>query len=283
MESQYQPGVLGYPVFSNLDGLVSPDLMGFDVVPTADKAHSVEVILSGHFPSPFTSTADELKAINANHWNPSNSDFLDVGSHHGQVTMTTGLKDFLNEIEAAGGLTEVETISRLNLISHGTDEVHWDDGTVEKTGFIALTGSITGLDENGEVTDKTGAVSLSDGNEWDDSSSGISVANLASLRQKEPALVTKLRKKFAAGAEIYLFSCLSGAQPELVQAIADTFQVPTRGSTRAVWYGPTKTSPIDRNRTAHGSKTHPPPANTFKPGFKHMDSGLNVRKQPNKP
>ena len=76
-----------------------------------------------------------------------------------------------------------------------------------------------------------------------------------------------LSEKFAEGAQIFLFACHSGTDPELVQNIADVFQVEVNSFTEEVFVCPATDkikNTIDRNFTGIGGCA------SKAPGFAHL-------------
>jgi len=51
-------------------------------------------------------------------------------------------------------------------------------------------------------------------------------------------IARKLQDRFTSNAQIVLFLCNSGSDPELLQAVADAFHVIVRGFSQQVWVCP---------------------------------------------
>ncbi len=249
VEAGRVPGPTGFP-YTSLEG-DSP-------------CGNVEITFVGSFPLPNAWTPQrELQQINAGNWMPGVEDFKAVARHEKQKFYEAqSFSEFLGTIQNEGGLSKKRIIKRINIVTHAMSNL------------IAFSGAIDAT---------SGGVALNNAGAWDDPNKGLDIQALNDLHNPDlSAFLIELRDKFCKDAVVYFYACNSGQGVNLAlfQDFARTFQVKVRGFGDAVWYGPTKTLPIDRNFTALGP---PPPANppaTFQRGFKHMDSSANKSASP---
>jgi len=228
-----------------------------------DQCGDVEITFVGSFPLPKVWTPQrELQQINGGNWNPGVEDFKSVARHEKQKFFEAkSFSDFLGTVQNEGG-NKKRVIKRINIVTHATSNLIAFSGTIDET---------------------SGGVTLNNAGAWNAPDKGLDIRALNDLTDPSLSLfLTELREKFCKGAEVFFYACNSGQGVNLAlfQDFAKTFQVKVKGFGDAVWYGPTKTLPIDRNFTALGPPPPSKPPATFQRGFKHMDSSANKTASP---
>jgi hypothetical protein len=194
-------------------------------------AAAVELNLVGSYPKPKSWTAaKELSLIGKDSWFPHSADFQAVAGK-GSVVVTSP-EDFMLKIVSTSG-----SISRLNFFSHGV------------SGRIAMSGEV---DEEGQScslvsgwTQVIGTKRIADpyariwGDEGENSGSKVTVGTRSFS-------LDEVRAKFAPGAEIWLYICHGGADPMLLQNVANTFRVAVKSFTKIIVYCAPATFPQSR-------------------------------------
>lgn len=212
---------------------------------TVVKPKTVVLNLVGDFENPWKNNpTEESKRIESFKWHPATDSFEAVIG--GASTKISGLSNFLGAIKQQ----KPHTIQRINIFSHGNFGLISFAGRIEKeTGDVFLNVS-TALDL--KITN-TEPIPLGNGREQD------SMGTVA----------RQLQDRFQEDAQIVLFLCNSGSDPELLQAIANTFHVTVKGFSHQVWVcaewdkvpGPPK---IDRGFTSSNK------CKTKQRGFAHL-------------
>jgi hypothetical protein len=242
-----------------------------------------ELNLAGHFGNPWKNprnpkdNTEEVKAYREGRWAISSDTFvlvyvrqflLDRTVNKSKVIPvgeTHGFKQFLGLISNQAK----DSIRRINLISHGGK------------GIIAFTGSIDA---------GTGKIKLDPETALDLRISDLEYESIKPGLQEESLgmIARKLRNRFQKGAEIVFYTCNSGVDLELLQAIANAFQVVASGFREKIWV-----CPLELMRSPYAGPTSPPLIPTWtssltsldpscgepKPGFKHLDP-YRIRRSP---
>jgi hypothetical protein len=179
------------------------------------KAKTIVLNLIGKFENPWKNNpTEEAKLIEAYKWSPATDSWEAV---FGASTTTTidSLSRFLGAIKQQ----QPQTIERINLFSHG------NPGLIAFAGRIdAKTADVTLFTEKAldlRIAD-TDPIPIGGGQEQN--TMGIEARNL--------------QDRFTKDAQIILYLCHSGTDPELLQAIADAFHVVVRGFSQQVWVCP---------------------------------------------
>lgn len=229
-----------------------------------------ELNLMGDFKSPWKTQSEEIAAMKPEEkrWAASTKDFHAVYKRQFQIEgapsdrepfLVSKLNSFLGGIDKQ----KLGSIKRINLISHGS------------RGMMAFTG---------DIDPRTGRVNPDEKTALDLRISDIEyrpTGDPLKLEESVGMMARKLRNRFQKGAEIVVYTCNGGADPELLQEIANAFQVVASGFKGRVWFCPKwsvppyagPTSPvkliITRSLTSLDSN-----CSDAKPGFKHLDPHL---------
>jgi hypothetical protein len=154
-------------------------------------------LYSHGFP-PYNTETEEIDALRGGRWQPTRRDFASTAGGIGLgITSFGQLLGWINQ-------QSQRSITNLNLIGHSNQN---------QFAF------------SGQVIFTTGGVSLNVG-------SALTQENLTAYSSQITNL--NLRNRFAPGANITLYSCYTGNEPEFLQQIANTFRVCTRGFTSAL-------------------------------------------------
>lgn len=181
----------------------------------ATKVKTVVLNFVGAFENPWErDPALEAKRIEAFDWHPATDSWRALFGGSSTIRVES-LSKFLGAIKDQ----QPHTIERVNLFSHGNP------------GLIAFSGSI-------DV--KTGNVMLNTSTALDLRIKDTEPIPLGNGREQESlgTVARKLQDRFTDKAEIVLFLCNSGNDPELLQAVADTFHVVVKGFGHQVWVCP---------------------------------------------
>lgn len=182
----------------------------------------------GEFANPWKHSGEEALAIRAWKWAPGSDTFRAVVG--GNTTQVSSLSSFLGAIERQ----KPQTIDRINVFSHGNPGVLPFSGTIDKNGGVMLnTGSALDL----RIRD-TEPIPIGPGR----------------VQETPGGIAQRLRNRFTATGQIVLFLCNSGADFEVLQAVADAFGVKVSGFGGSVYYcpviGPGASPSIDRGFTS---------------------------------
>lgn len=219
---------------------------------TGSKPKTVVLNLVGAFKNPWKNNpVEESKLIEAFKWHPSSDSWEAV--FNGNTKTVESLSQFLGAIKEQ----RPRTIERINIFSHGNP------------GLIAFTGT---------TEPKTAKVFLDEKTALDLRIANTDPIPLGNGREQESmgAIARKLQDRFTADAQIVLFLCNSGSDPELLQVVADTFHVVVRGFGQQVWVcpewdkvpGPPK---IDRGFTSSDR------CKSKKRGFAHLEPDRSAK------
>ncbi|HET8546815.1 MAG TPA: hypothetical protein VFL57_02370 [Bryobacteraceae bacterium] len=167
----------------------------------------------GDFRNPWKTATEESRHITNWTWSPGTDSWQAVYATN--VIVTGSLSQFLGLIEKQ----KAGNIQRINLLSHGT------------RGLIAFTGSISAED---------GSVSLNSKNGLDLRIADTEPISKGGGKFEESlgAIARRLRNRFAKNAEIVFYLCNSGSDWELLQEVANAFQVVAKGFQKKIWFCP---------------------------------------------
>lgn len=199
------PGPLGNQAGIPLDGGAG------EKEPTAT---GIELNLVGSYPRPQSWTnAKELELIRADSWFPHTLDFLAVAGKGSKEIKSP--EDFLLKIIEANG-----QIGRLNFFSHGVT------GMISTSGQVDPKGTACYLESG--WTQVIGETRIADpyAKTWGDDGENSGSVKIT-VGDKSFSL-DDVRAKFASDAELWLFICHAGADPNLLKNISNTFQVRVR-------------------------------------------------------
>lgn len=183
---------------------------------------ATELNLVGSYPKPATWTAaKEKELIGQDNWFPHTLDFLAVAGKGSKEI--TSPEDFLLKIVETTG-----QISRLNYFSHGVT------GKIATSGKVDPAGQFCTLDSG--WTSVIGGKRIADpyATRWGDEAQDSGTVTVT-IGNKTFSL-DDVRAKFAADAELWLFICHGGADPMLLQNIANTFQVKVKSFSKVIVY-----------------------------------------------
>lgn len=193
------------------------------------KTKTLNVVTS--FPNPWKGKIkDEIEAIKNNRWAPSIEDFEALVKKSYTV-------DHFHQLMGLIVMQPKGSIKRINIFTHSNPDL------------IAFRGSITPrstfasvmLDVNSALSMKM-LQSMSDGT-W------FQVG-----KSKKKYTIKDIRKYFASGAKVFIYSCKSATDPLLLQEFANKFGVIAVGFKDNICYCPSyTTSSINRKRVGLGS------------------------------
>jgi len=183
-------------------------------VKTEAKPKTVVLNVAGTFENPWKNKpAEESKLIEAFKWHPATDSWTSVFG--GTTTAVGSLSQFLGAIKEQ----RPNTVERINLFSHGNPGLIAFTGTIEPKSADVFLEVKTALDLRIANTEP---IPLGDGRE----------------QESMGTIARKLQDRFTSNAQIVLFLCNSGSDPELLQAVADAFHVIVRGFSQQVWVCP---------------------------------------------
>ncbi len=175
-----------------------------------------EITVVGDFPRPWASQAEEITAIVAGLWSPSTADFRVLAANSGApdahiVSSPLALIHLILD-------QPLQSIRRLNLVSHGDDDGIGFSGDIEKTGDV--------LFNVDDVLSKRSLFQLFRTHERDQFDRIVEV--FIEHRGARRTFVD-VWNRFGLGAEIVVYACNVGVDRELIEAMAHVFQVTVRG------------------------------------------------------
>jgi hypothetical protein len=207
------------------------------------KPAPTELSLVGSYPKPAAWTPKkEKELIGKDTWFPHTQDFLKVAGK-GSLEITSP-DDFLLKIMEARG-----PIGRLNYFSHGVT------GEIATSGTVDPEGRSCSLDTG--WTSVIGAKRIADpyAQRWGDS--GEDSGSVTVTVGDKTFSLNDVRAKFK-DAELWLYICHGGADPMLLQNIANTFQVKVKAFSEIIVYCAPPDFPTNRqhkvNVLTSGSK-----------------------------
>ena len=194
---------------------------------------AVTLNLTGDFENPWKhTTVEEIQRINSFFWAPATDSWDAIMGM--KLIKVASFSQFLGIIQKQ----EKKSIIRINLWSHGNPGLIAFKGIIDKTTKVeerlVMLNTGTALDKR--ILDPA-AISKNSGSAL--------TANLA-------LMAYLLSDRFAPNAELFLYLCHSGSDWELLQRIADAFQIKVHGFSEEIWVCPSTDMhrrTIDRNFT----------------------------------
>lgn len=217
-----QSGVLGGGEQPGPVGNQAGDQLDADAQEKKPAATGSELNLVGSYTKPKDWTAaKEKELIGKDTWFPHTEDFLAVAGRGSKEI--TSPEDFLLKIVEARG-----QVSRLNYFSHGVT------GKIATSGEVDPTGKSCSLDTG--WTQVIGAKRIADpyAKTWGDN--GENSGSVKITVGTRSFSLDDVRAKFTSDAELWLYICHGGADPMLLQNIANTFQVRVKAFSKIVVY-----------------------------------------------
>jgi hypothetical protein len=195
-----------------------------------------ELNLVARYPKPKSWTAAKEKELIKNGtWFPHTLDFLAVAGK-GSIEIASQW-DFLLKIIKAK-----DKIGRLNFVSHGVNGLIATSGTVEEDG------TNVSMDTGWTQVQLAGGTAIADpyaetwGSEGENSSATVTVGDTSFS-------LDDVRKKFTKSAVLWLYVCHGGADPMLLQNLANTFQIKATGFLKIIVFCAPADFPTNRNHT----------------------------------
>jgi hypothetical protein len=191
----------------------------------------------GSFENPWKNDPmEESKIISEKSWHPGTDTWEAVMGRANFITVK-GLGQFLGAVKQQ----RPRTIERINLFSHG------------KFGLLAFSGKIV---PKNVLLDQKNALDLEIANLRPTETSEETTESMGTVARCLQDRFTRAKWE-GKDAEIVLYLCNSGSDPELLQVIANTFHVVARGFSHEIWCcvewnlgpGPRR---IDRGFTSDG-------------------------------
>jgi hypothetical protein len=208
----------------------------------------LNVIGSG-FPYPWDPW-EERKHYDKGTWSPSSETFARAYGPNAFVHDANSFHAFLGLIET---YTE-GSIKRINVASHGNRGLIAFEGTIN-------TGTVT-------LTEKTG-IDLAKMN-----TQPRMLERGTTEKESLGAIAHRLRNRFTTGAEIFFYLCNSGVDMELLQEIANAFQVTVKGFREQIWFCPKPGKVLGEPaivRAIPASTTLGGSCSGAQRGYKHLD------------
>jgi hypothetical protein len=186
----------------------------------------------GSYPKPKSWTAaKERELIGKGTWFPHTADFLAVAGK-GSLAIASP-EDFLLKIVEADG-----SIGRLNYFSHGVTGKIATSGEVDDSGtFCTMDTGWTAVIGGKRIADPYAEVWGDDGE--NSGSVKITVGN-------RTFSLDDVRAKFAKDAELWLYICHGGADPQLLANVANTFRVRVKAFSTVIVYCAPPDFPMNR-------------------------------------
>lgn len=214
-----------------------------------------EITIVAQFPDPYATgdTQVERDQAKATHWAPAHRDFMAVATSGttGSSKAIYEVSTFLSMVSSilfvdpskpnSSAFRPVQSLKRINVLSHGNPGLIAMSGTVDTNGKVMLAtgGGTTGLDGPLDIAAAQAAADPT-----------MQLANGKPLAQS-------LRDRLAPDAEIFLYACHTGQGPAilLMQELKALFKVKIRGFSQSIAYCPVidATHILDRTRTAVGN------------------------------
>ena len=191
-----------------------------------------ELSLVGSYPRPVAWTAaKEKELIGKDSWFPHTLDFLAVAGKGSKEI--TSPEDFLLKIMEASG-----QISRLNFFSHGVT------GKIATSGEVDPAGQFCSLDTG--WTSVIGGKRIADpyAKRWGDD--GENSGSVKITMGSKTFSLDDVRAKFTPDAELWLYICHGGADPMLLQNMANTLQVKVKAFSKVIVYCAPSNFPASR-------------------------------------
>lgn len=206
-------------------------------------ATGTELNLVGSYPKPAEWTAaKEKELIGKDSWFPHTLAFLAVAGRGSKEI--TSPEDFLLKIIEASG-----QISRLNYFSHGVSGKIATSGTVDPAGqFCTLDTGWTSVIGGKRIADPYAKT-------WGDDGENSGSVKITVGRRSFS--LDEVRAKFTSDAELWLFICHGGADPQLLQNISNAFQVKVKSFSKIIVYCAPSNFPASRQHRVNvltGSK-----------------------------
>lgn len=215
----------------------------------------------------------ERDQARAGQWAPALKDFLavakvDTPQPGKAIFEVSGFMEMLGYILFAdpsrpksSPFRPMQSVKRVNIITHGNSGLIALSGSVDKTGAVMLaTHPAAGPDLNGPID--VAAVQLAN--------------NPGLILDNGEALVQSLRDRFAPDADIYLIACksASGTALPLMQDLKDLFKVTIRAYRKEIAYCPSldATHIIDRSLTTTSNCDD----GSAQRGYKHLKPDRSV-------
>lgn len=195
-------------------------------------ATGTELNLVGSYPLPDGWTPEkEKELIGKDNWFPHTKDFLEVAGRGSKEI--TSPEDFLLKIIEASG-----QISRLNYFSHGVS------GKIATSGKVDPAGQFCTLDTG--WTSVIGGKRIADpyAKTWGDD--GENSGSVRITVGRRTFSLDDVRAKFTSDAELWLFICHGGSDPQLLQNISNAFQVKVKAFSKIIVYCAPSNFPASR-------------------------------------
>ncbi len=213
---------------------------------------AVEITIVANFPTPWTKVADEIVAIKKGFagqkaWAPSTPDFDEVYRSEipsGDIPVCNNLGDFLGQLQDPGS----GKIGRVNLLTHGNDNVFALGGTNTTSGGTFFRGRDPSVDKVFNDIEPLKSV-------------GLTRALMDLLNSTEKGLRAAFRECFHPSAHLVFYACGEGSttgvaelspKKQLLRAIASCWNIKASGFIDAIEYKPV----LNKEETDVDSRNH---------------------------